>query len=51
MKDKDIHKKLIMFTDGYTWDSWGDDDYCDTIFVIPVERDKNLQAPIWSNCS
>ena len=46
MKDKDIRpKKLIMFTDGYTWDSWGDDDYCDTIFVIHSNRDKNLQAP------
>ena len=29
-----------MFTDGYTWDSWGDDDYCDTIFVIPVTEIK-----------
>jgi len=35
MKDNDIQpKKLIMFTDGYPWDSWGDPDYCDTIFII-----------------
>ena len=31
MKDQDIvPNKFIMFTDGYPWDSWGDD-YCDTI--------------------
>lgn len=35
MKDNDINpKKFIMFTDGYPWDSWGDEDYCDTIFII-----------------
>lgn len=46
MKDNDIvPKKFIMFTDGYPWDSWGDDNYCDTVFVIHSHRDKNLQAP------
>jgi predicted metal-dependent peptidase len=35
MKEHDINpKKLIMFTDGYPWDSWGDPDYCDTVFII-----------------
>ena len=46
MKEHDIQpKKLIMFTDGYAWDSWGDADYCDTVFVIHSNHDKNLQAP------
>jgi predicted metal-dependent peptidase len=27
-------KKLIMFTDGYPCGSWGDPDYCDTVFII-----------------
>jgi predicted metal-dependent peptidase len=46
MKYNDIQpKKFIMFTDGYPWDSWGDDSYCDTIFIIHSHRDKNLQAP------
>ena len=46
MKEKDIQpKKFIMFTDGYPFGSWGDEDYCDTIFVIHSHRDKNLQAP------
>lgn len=35
MKEHDINpKKFIMFTDGYPWGSWGDEDYCDTIFII-----------------
>ena len=40
-----VPKKLIMFTDGYAWDSWGDADYCDTVFIIHSHHDKNLQAP------
>lgn len=46
MKEHDIQpKKFIMFTDGYPWNSWGDDSYCDTIFIIHGHQDKNLQAP------
>ena len=46
MKYNDIQpKKFIMFTDGYPWGSWGDENYCDTIFVIHSNRDKTLQAP------
>jgi predicted metal-dependent peptidase len=46
MKENDIQpKKFIMFTDGYPWSSWGDPDYCDTIFIIHGHPDKNLQAP------
>jgi len=46
MKDNDIQpKKFIMFTDGYAWDSWGDPDYCDTIFVIHSNHNKELTAP------
>ena len=46
MKDHDIQpKKFIMFTDGYPWDSWGDADYCDTVFIIHGHSNKNLEAP------
>ena len=46
MKEEDIiPKKFIMFTDGYAWDSWGDPDYCETLFVIHGNRDKNLESP------
>lgn len=35
MKEQGIEpKKFIMFTDGYPYGSWGDEDYCDTLFVI-----------------
>jgi predicted metal-dependent peptidase len=35
MKENEIAPKLfIMFTDGYPNDGWGDEDYCDTLFVI-----------------
>ena len=35
MKDNQIEpKKFIMFTDGYPCGSWGDEDYCDTLFII-----------------
>lgn len=40
-----VPKKFIMFTDGYPFGSWGDDNYCDTIFIIHGHHDKNLQAP------
>jgi len=46
MKENDIvPKKFIMFTDGYTWDGWGEEDYCDTVFVINGHHDKNMEAP------
>ena len=46
MKEQDIQpKKFIMFTDGYAWDSWGDPDYCDTVFLIHSNSDKSLQGP------
>lgn len=35
LKEEGIEpKKLVMFTDGYPWDSWGDPNYCDTLFII-----------------
>jgi predicted metal-dependent peptidase len=35
MKENGIApKKFIMFTDGYPCGSWGDADYCDTIFIV-----------------
>jgi predicted metal-dependent peptidase len=40
-----VPKKFIMFTDGYPFGSWGDESYCDTIFIIHSHHDKNLQAP------
>jgi predicted metal-dependent peptidase len=44
MKDNGIApKKFIMFTDGYPCGSWGDEDYCDTIFI--VKGNTSAEAP------
>ena len=35
MKEQGIDpKKFVMFTDGYPWGSWGDENYCDTLFIV-----------------
>lgn len=35
MKNEEIEpKRFIMFTDGYPCGSWGDEDYCETLFII-----------------
>ena len=35
MKNEGIEpKKFIMFTDGYPCGSWGDEEYCDTLFIV-----------------
>ena len=44
MRNNDVEpKKFIMFTDGYAWDSWGEPEYCDTMFVI--HGNKDIEAP------
>ena len=44
MKDREIEPDLFMlFTDGYPCGSWGDKDYCDTLFL--VHGDKSIKAP------
>jgi predicted metal-dependent peptidase len=46
MKKHDIQpKKFLMFTDGYPFNSWGDADYCDTVFIVHSNHNKNLEAP------
>ena len=35
MKNEGIEpKRFIMFTDGYPCGSWGDEDYCETLFIV-----------------
>lgn len=38
-----VPKRLIVFTDGYPYGSWGDADYCDTTWII--HGDKNPNPP------
>jgi predicted metal-dependent peptidase len=45
MKEHNIvPKKFIMFTDGYPYGSWGDENYCDTVFII---HGNNTIVPPW----
>jgi predicted metal-dependent peptidase len=44
MKEQGIEpKKFIMFTDGYPCGGWGDELYCDTLFII--HGDEKIVAP------
>ena len=44
MKDQDIApKKFVMFTDGYPGMGWGDENYCDTLFI--VHGSTTIEAP------
>jgi len=36
-------KQLVVFTDGYPYGSWGDKDYCDTLWIINSGSD--ITAP------
>ena len=38
-------KKLVMFTDGYPWGSWGDEKYCDTCFIVHTHRIEGAPVP------
>jgi len=37
--------QLVIFTDGYPWGSWGNPDYCDTLFCIHSDKQKRIEAP------
>ena len=46
MKQEGIEPQMfIMFTDGEPWDSWGDEHYCDTLFIINNKYNKEIVPP------
>jgi predicted metal-dependent peptidase len=50
MKENEIEpKKFIMFTDGYPYGSWGDPDYCDTVFIIKGNPGAEAPFGIWAH--
>ena len=50
MKENNIEpKKFIMFTDGYPYGSWGDPDYCDTVFIINGNKQDDPPFGIWAH--
>jgi predicted metal-dependent peptidase len=49
MREQDIQpKKFIMFTDGYPFGSWGDEDYCDTVWIINGNKDAEPPFGVWA---
>jgi len=46
MKENDIQpERFIMMTDGYPCGSWGDENWCDTLFLIHGDTQRRLIAP------
>ncbi len=46
MKEKGIEpERFVMMTDGYPGGSWGDENYCDTLFLIHGDPGRRLVAP------
>ena len=49
LKNEDIvPNKLVVFTDGYPCGSWGDDNYCDTVWIIHGDRDPHPPFGTWA---
>jgi len=49
LKDEAIEpKRLIVFTDGYPWNSWGDENYCDTVWIIHGDKNPNPPFGTWA---
>ena len=49
LKSQDIEpKKLVVFTDGYPCGSWGDENYCDTVWIIHGDRDPSPPFGTWA---
>jgi predicted metal-dependent peptidase len=49
MKDEGITpKRLVVFTDGYPCGSWGDENYCDTTWIIHGDPDPNPPFGTWA---
>lgn len=49
LKDNEIEPdKLIVFTDGYPCGSWGDPNYCDTVWVIHGQKNPNPPFGTWT---
>ena len=50
MKDEDINpKRLVVFTDGWPFGSWGDPNYCDTVWIIHGNDHPNPPFGTWAH--
>ena len=43
-----VPERLIVFTDGYPFGSWGDENYCDTTFIIHGDPNPNPPFGQWA---
>jgi len=43
-----VPERLIVFTDGYPFGTWGDDNYCDTTWIIHGNRDPQPPFGQWA---
>ena len=49
LKANDIEpKKLVVFTDGYPFGSWGDANYCDTLWIIHGNKAPEPPFGVWA---
>lgn len=49
LKEEQIEpRRLVVFTDGYPWGSWGDENYCDTVWIIHGDRNPNPPFGTWA---
>jgi len=47
-KEAIVPERLIVFTDGYPCGSWGDPDYCDTVWIIHGDPNPNPPFGVWA---
>jgi len=41
-------KKLVVFTDGYPFGSWGDANYCDTVWIVHGNKNPDPPFGVWA---
>ena len=41
-------KKLVVFTDGYPFGSWGDPNYCDTVWIVHGNKNPDPPFGVWA---
>jgi len=49
LKENEISpKRLVVFTDGYPWGTWGDANYCETVWIIHSNDHPNPPFGQWA---
>ena len=49
LKGADLEpKRLVVFTDGYPGGTWGDENYCDTVWIIHGDENPNPPFGTWA---